>query len=93
MTSKDPIAFCNAREVVVEVAGLDARGESLAVDGGGFALQGSSCQVSRRDGVTGSFVGRQVEEQHLGAALGEVACNRRSHHAGAQDGHAFDAVK
>ena len=77
---QDPIALGNLVEVVVEVAGLDAFGEPLAVDGGGFALE-ALLEVPRGDGVAGSFLGRQVQEQHLGAALGDVACDGRTHHA------------
>ena len=89
---KDPIALGDAGQVVVEVAGLDARRKPLAVYGGGLGLEGLG-QMAGRHTVAGSFVGGQVEQHDFRAALGEVACNGRPHHTGAEHGHAFDSVK
>ncbi len=88
----DPIAVGHLREVVVEVAGGDAPRKPLRVNRGGVALQ-RIAQVSRRHAIARAFLSGEVQEEHFGSGLGQMARNARTHHAGAQHGHPANAVQ
>ena len=51
----DPVAFGNARKVVVKIAGFDSSGEPLAVNGRRLGLEGLG-QVASRHSVSRSFL-------------------------------------
>ena len=87
----DPVAVGDARHVVLEVARGDPAGEGLPVQGARLGFD-AGLEVTIGRAVSRAFFCRQVEEQHLMAGLGEVACDGTAHHARSEDGDAVEAV-
>ena len=88
----DPVALGDLGQVVVKIARGDALGETLRIQRRRVGFDGGF-QVAIGNGIPWPFGRGQVQQEHLGPGLGEVARNARPHHAGAQDRGAFDFVE
>ena len=79
----DPIALGELRQIIVEVAGANARGSRRRVERGRLALLQ---RVERlvRNGVAGAVAAGQIQQQHAHAGICQMRGNPRAHGARAQ---------
>ncbi len=79
----DPVAFGELRQIVIEVAGANARGGGWRVKSGRLALLQ---RVERlvRNGVAGAIARGQIQQQDADAGIGQMSGDARSHGARAQ---------
>jgi hypothetical protein len=87
----DPVAVLDLRQVIVEVAGADALGEAGIVQRRRTALDRGGEGVVH-DLVARTFLGGNVEQQHFGAGVGEVAGDAAAHDAATEYGDFADVA-
>ncbi len=73
----DPVRFSDRRQVLVEAAGADQRGEIRGEEGIGLQLTGALQAVARG-------IARDVQQQDAQAGIGEMRGDLGAHDAGAE---------
>ena len=88
----DPVRFRHPRQVVVEVAGVDAAGRAPVHEGGRARLREPIDRGAGDGGPIRSVLRGDVQQEHARPRVGEVGRDPAAHHAGADHRDPFDRV-